>query len=106
MKKFIFSILMAWEEWVFKLDEPVLVGMAKLVFSIAVPIFLLIGIVGVLDPNCDHHEILNTTQTWSCVASHQEWEKVYHGKISRWEWVTECDRYERKPGHEHDWSGQ
>lgn len=102
MKKFIYHILNVYEDWIFNYDQPAILGVAKILFSIAAPLVLIATVIYILNP--DHHVVLNTTRTWSCVDSHEEWEKVHHGKTSRWEWVTECDRYERKPGHEHDWS--
>jgi hypothetical protein len=102
VKKRIYAAVEAWENWVFNLDEPAFIGILKLLFSIIAPLVLVAVVMSIIDPDC--HVVLNTTKTWSCVASHEEWERVHHGKTSRWEWVTECDRYERKPGHEHDWS--
>lgn len=96
----------AWEEWLHKDGDPFLFFAAKFVSSILLALFLVmftIGlIVSVVRP--DRHVTLNFTKTWSCTSTHQEYEKVHHGKTSRWEYVTECDTYERKPGHEHDWS--
>jgi hypothetical protein len=102
MKKRFYDFLTAWEEWIFNLKQPAFVMLGKLFFSVGALVALIALFFIILDPDC--HVVLNTTQTWSCVASHEEWEKVRHGKIKRWEYVTECDRYERKPGHGHDWS--
>ncbi len=102
MKKFIYALMTKWEDWVFNLKQPALASIFKLLFSVAAPIVLTALICTILDP--DNHAVLNTTKTWACVATHEEYEKVHHGKTSRWEYVTECDRYERQPGHEHDWS--
>jgi hypothetical protein len=102
MKQFIYRVLTAWEDWAFDLDQPALISVFKFTFSIVGPLVLIVALCILADP--DQHVILNTTKTWSCVDSHEEWENAPHGKTSRWEYVTECDRYERKSGHEHDWS--